>query len=169
MVALLGLIYAASTWDRRSEWIRYVETGLEREHPFAALIPEDAQVYWHENLAATWLVLRRPSYVSDYQGAGNLFNRKTAIEHMRRHNQFAPLEFQVNLCSTIYLLNGEKEMPTDCLPTDELVEELCRLERGPDFMIFERRLPRGVVASWTFNPGADTARIFHLYDCRQFR
>lgn len=163
-----ALTFAVASWDRRSDWIRYVETGQQREHPFAATIPETAQVYWHGELAATWLLLRRPSYSSPSQSAGLLFNRDTALEFGRRYVQLAPLNVQATLCDMLAVLNGDRG-ETDCTPAEELVAELCTAAQGPDFMIFRRRLPKGVVASWTFNPGADTARIFHLYDCRQFR
>lgn len=168
-IAVVAFAVAAASWDRRTEWIRYVETGLQRSHPFAALIPETAQVYWHDELASTWLLLRRPNYYSQAQGAGLLFNRNTAMEFGRRHAQIAPLSLQSQLCRLIAALDNGREDPSDCLPSEEFVEELCAAPERPDFMVFQRRLTRGVVASWTFNPGADTARTFHLYDCQQFR
>lgn len=168
-VATFGVLLAGASWDRRSDWIRYVETGLQRVHPLDPLIPETAQVYWHNELPATWLMLRRPSYYSGGQGAGLLFNRLTALEFGRRHALLAPLDLQATLCNAMAMLNGGKNDPSDCMPTEELLERFCTATNGPDFMIFERRLPKGVVASWTFNPAADTARTFYLYDCRQFR
>lgn len=169
IVTVGGLLYAASIWDQRSAWIRYVETSLQREHPFAALIPETAQVYWHENLPATWLVLRRASYISTSQAAGLLFNRDTALEYQRRHDVFLQLELQAQLCSLMAALGEGKDDQANCVPTEELVRDLCAMERGPDFMIFERRLPKGVVASWTFNSPAGASRTYHLYDCKYLR
>ena len=170
MAALvIGLLYAATTWDRRSSWTRHVETSLQRQHPFAALLPETAQVYWHESLPATWLMLRRASYMSGAQGAGLLFNRDTALEYGRRHEEFAALELQAKVCSLLAVLNDKSHDSVNCMPTEVVVEQLCALERGPDFMIFERRLPKGVIASWTFNPADQAPRTYHLYDCKHFR
>lgn len=169
VVASVGLLYGANTWDRRQAWTRYIETGLQREHPFATSIPETAQVYWHENLSATWLMLRRASYMSGAQGAGLLFNRATALEYGRRHDGFAALDLQARVCSVMAVLNAGKEDAKNCMPTEEVVHRLCNMERGPDFMIFERRLPKGVIASWTFSPADSTSHTFYLYDCKHFR
>lgn len=169
IVTIFGLLCAVTTWDRRTAWTRYIEAGLQREHPFAASIPETAQVYWHENLPATWLMLRRASYMSDAQGAGLLFNRETALEFGRRRDEFSPLELQARVCSIMAVLNGEAHDREDCTPTEAVVERLCTIDRGPDFMIFERRLPRGVIASWTFSAADEASHTYYLYDCQHFR
>lgn len=176
LAALLALAVAAATatcgavaWDRRSAWVRYIETSLPSEHPFDRVIPAGAQVYWHDNLAATWLVLKRPSYYSKGQGAGVLFNRPTMVEFMRRHEAFRPLEMQDQLCQMMAALNEGQPATAPCSPTLEIVELLCRIPQGPDFLIFEPELGKGIVASWTFGNPGQPDRTYHLYDCSRLR
>ncbi len=167
LLLALSAVFGATQWDRRNAWVRHLETGLNQEHPFAHLIPPLAQVYWHENPAATWLLLKRASYVSVDQGAGVLFSRRTAMEFQRRRDGFAALQMQTEVCRTMAALNREERDRHDCVPTEEVLGMLCAMSQGPDYMIFERRLSTGLVASWTFSAPGYGQRSYHLYDCRQ--
>ena len=51
--ALILVLAGGLNWDRRSDWIRHLEAAPVGHHPFAALIPPHAQVYWPDNLPAT--------------------------------------------------------------------------------------------------------------------
>jgi hypothetical protein len=168
LVAVAAL-YGVITWDRRSPWTRYVEEALPREHPFEKLIPRGAQVYWHEDLASTWVVLKRPSYFSAAQGAGLLFNRRTAMEYQRRARAFAPLRLQGEVCRIMSALGGEAYDPTTCVPSAGLMQALCQTPDGPDFLIFERHLSEGLVAQWSFNAEGQAPRTYYLYDCVKLR
>lgn len=168
-VSLIAVAYGAATWDRRSPWIRSLESRLERPHPFTVLIPPGAQVYWHKDLLATWALLRRPSYYSVQQSSGLLFSRETALEYGRRERAFAPLHLQAQICGLMAGLNDVKSDEHDCTPTQEVVDELCQMHDGPDFLIFERNLKRGVVARWTFSESEMKARTYYLYDCSSIR
>lgn len=174
LAGLLGagaLLWGVATWDRRVPWTRAIESGLGHGHPFQAHIPKNAQVYWQDGLAASWVYLERPSYLSPQQGSGMLFSRRTALEVERRQRAFEPLFMQRDLCRTITFLTSEKRFNEQCWPTQEVVDQLCRIPSGPDFLIFETRLDKARVAEWTFaaTREGDKDRTFYLYDCAQLR
>lgn len=168
-LAGVGAAYGASAWDRRSPETRYLETSLTRSHPFQPFIPETAQVYWHEAVASTWMLLKRPNYYSVHQGAGLLFSRDTAIEYARRRDAFAALKLQVEVCRLLGALNGDKHDAQTCVPTREVVEDLCRYPQGPDFLVFERDVGKGVVAQWRYPSASAEDPTYYLYDCIQLR
>ncbi len=84
-----GLIVAATIWDARTPWDRFVETA--GPSPIAAGLAPDGAILWGEEAAPTWFLLRRPAYVSATQAAGLLFARATAVEWARRAAIAAPL------------------------------------------------------------------------------
>ncbi|HEY1091856.1 MAG TPA: hypothetical protein VGE47_12245 [Burkholderiaceae bacterium] len=166
------LLLAAAQWDRRSDWTRLLEDGgLKREHPFAQLIESDAQVYWHRELAATWLLLGRASYYAKPQGAGLLFNEGTAHDFGPRWERFKPIEKAVLECRVFAALQNQSE--DDCVtPSPSVVAELCRAESHLDYLVFPRRfdLPDlAPLASWNPHLPSHPELSFHLYACKQFR
>jgi hypothetical protein len=173
ILVFLALALGTFTWDQRTSWTRYIETGLDVSHPFSAYIPRTAQVYWQDDVAATWVLLRRASYLSPEQGAGILFSRPTALEIERREKIFEPLRMQRDICQAMAALQGEGEprQRSECWPTEAVAEHICRAHAGPDFLIFERRLSKGLVAEWTFDAGraGEGNRSFYLYDCLKLR
>jgi hypothetical protein len=52
--------------------------------PWRQIIPPGAEVFWAESPLATWLLLDRPSYLSELQTSGLVFSRNAAIELQRR-------------------------------------------------------------------------------------
>jgi hypothetical protein len=52
--------------------------------PWRALIPPGRDVFWSESPAQSWILLERPSYLSEAQTSGGLFSRPAAIEMQRR-------------------------------------------------------------------------------------
>jgi hypothetical protein len=168
MLGVVLVTVGAATWDRRSAWIEYVETAVPGQHPFARLIPPRAQVYWPDELAATWLMLSRPSFFTTYQGAGLLFSRATAMEFGRRRPALAPLAMQREICSILAALNGDRAARNDCVPKQEVIDDLCRFPRGPDYLVLPYRLPNGVIAEWTFDR-APQHKAYYLYDCIKLR
>lgn len=161
------VIAGAGLWDRRPAWNAYVESTAPGSHPFAKLIGPQAQVYWPDELAATWLLLSRPSFFSNHQGAGLLFNRATAMEFGRRRPALAGLGLQRELCGIVAALNGDSRSD-ECVPDQELIDDLCRFPKGPDYLILPYKLARGVVAEWTFDR-APKKKAFYLYDCLELR
>ena len=159
-------------WDQRGAWSVEIESAMFKTHPFDRDMSPTAQVYWSgEQMFTNWMLLKRPTYMSPDQGAALLFNRATAMEFQRRHNAFVGLELQAHLCSVVNeIIGASPEDTASCSPTQPVVDEICQSATPPDFMVFPLKLPRGVVDSWTFAPGAPVSpRTFYLYDCSHLR
>ena len=80
-------LWSIFVWDRRSADDR----GLEGDYIADSLleqIPEGAQVYWEGNAKGAWLLLGRPSYFADAQGAGVVFSDDLAVEYLK-HSRIA--------------------------------------------------------------------------------
>ena len=167
VVCLIIAVTGASLWDRRTDWIRYIETAKLGVHPFSRLIPISAQVYWPNELAATWAVIGRPSFFSNHQGAGLLFNRDTAIEFSSRRPATAPLSMQQELCSIISTLNSA-DSKGECVADSELITDMCNARPSPDYLILPFKSGAGVIAQWEFH-SADRKKVFSLYDCGLLR
>jgi hypothetical protein len=169
IVALLIPVtfFGASYWDRRSEWTRFIESSYRSEHPFSTFIPETALVYWPNELAATWLVLKRPGYISEIQSAGLIFARDTAEEYARRSRALALVKLSEQVCRLMSALDPA-ERSTECPVKADILEDICRMKNGPDFVILRNALTEGVVAQWRFNAVTDP-RDFYLYDCAKLR
>lgn len=77
-------ILALGLWD----WQRSMHTGFAKAQAntaeLVATLPTGGSVYWSGNTTIPWFELRYPSYVSQIQTAGIVFNRSTAIEAARR-------------------------------------------------------------------------------------
>lgn len=162
------LAWACLAWDRRSDWTREIERAQPGSHPFSARIPAGAQVYWPEQLAASWAWLGRPSHFSHQQAAGMLFNRGTALEFSRRREPLKPLLMQAELCQILGTLERDADPAGACVPEQELLDALCRDPAGPDFMILPYGERRGVVDRWTFERSGKPHTLY-LYDCKQLR
>lgn len=164
-VAAIGV----TNWDRRDSWQRFVESSLDADHPFQKFIGPHQQVYWHDQLQGSWLLLKRPNYYSEIQGAGQLFNRGTMQDFSRREPEFKGLRLQESLCKMMSGMDGGG-IDKSCSPTLDLVEEICLKQPSLDYMVFELKLMRGVVAEWTFNPMShQKPTTYYLYDCNKFR
>ena len=168
-MALVLLATGASTWDRRSAWTRYIENATPGKHPFSRLMAKDAQVYWPDQLAATWAVLGRSSYGSVSQRSGLLFNRATAIEYLRRQPSLAGFGLQRELCKLIATVRSDGPESDTCAPDPELLQDICRFPKGPDFLVFPYKLRLGLVSEWTFSAPDATPLTYFLYDCLKLR
>lgn len=159
-------------WDRRSEWTRLLETGaLQRTHPFQAWIAPGQSVYWHEQLAPTWLLLGRPSYYEKAQGAGLLFNEGTARAFGPRWDAWQPVRKHVQSCWMGAALSRSDS--TLCLtPPLVLVQQLCSTQAELRYMVFDQALhsARGrmpALAVWNPQLPSFPDQRFYLYDCQQ--
>lgn len=169
VVAVCLLICGVALWDRRSEGQKIIEARPLPPHPFTLKTAPTSQVYWRDSLNHTWAMLGRASYFTDHQGSGVLFERETAMEFERRRQLFAPLSFQREICMVFAGFDQNENWYAECAPDLELVVELCRAERGPDYLVFPFAMPRGAISSWTLSlPGAQPV-TYHLHDCKQLR
>jgi hypothetical protein len=171
-VATLGLAAVAAThWDQRSPWARYVESAPRGTHPFAALIPPDAQVYWHEQTAATWVLLQRANFMSVSQASGLLFNRATALDALDRIPAFMAVMSNTQICGNLERFGGAHVAYAACeLPRDSFLGFCKATPKHPDFLIASTDFGTGVIARWTFDP-RDGSRptTYALYDCSKLQ
>ncbi|HWA36553.1 MAG TPA: hypothetical protein VG873_01725 [Burkholderiales bacterium] len=150
--AVVLLAFAVMIWDARSPWSRYIE--LRSPHPFAAVIPEGAQVFWSAMSSPAWTSLRTTNWFSADQGAGIVFTRATAIEWPQREMASRALREATAMCD---IGRG------DCTLAAAPARALCRFPQGPDYLVLS-----GGVEGWralaedAWAPG----RVLRLYACR---
>jgi hypothetical protein len=168
-LALSMLVVGSMLWDRRTDAQRIVETRFDAGHPFVRAIGPDAQVYWRDTLNHSWAMLGRASYFTEHQGSGVLFERKTAMEFERRRQLLSKLSFQREICMMLAGLEGNEGWGAECIPEVELIEEICRADGGPNYLIFPFRLPRGAIAQWALKPDNAPETTYHLHDCIRFQ
>ncbi|QJW85639.1 hypothetical protein HK414_27525 [Ramlibacter terrae] len=168
-LVVAGIAFATAHWDQRPVWTRYIESHLFQQHPFEKIIGPTQQVLWWEQLAAVWAVLHRPSYYSGQQGAGLLFNRETALEHRRRGGVTGVIQMQRDACDVMRAVGFNADPNIPCWPTESAVEHVCSAPAGPDFIILDRPLMRGVVAKWSPELGTGSNPTYYLHDCKQIR
>ena len=163
---LLGL--GCWQWDQRTDWARYVEHHQGQPHPFQAVIPPNAQVYWADDLLANWALLGRPSFFAESQAAGALYSRQTSLAVMARLKIVSPLVIQSTVCHTLVTTGQAKVTMEDCKPTDLAAADVCHLTPGgPDFIVLTSPLKAPPVASWRFQSTDSAPTDYLLYDCNK--
>jgi len=87
-IALAGLLQ----YDRtcRSEPV-YSSINHARFASWRAAIPPSAEVLWHEDPGAVWLLLERKSFLSVSQSAGLMYSPAATPEFLRRSRSLSPL------------------------------------------------------------------------------
>ena len=162
VLLLLGL--SLTFWYRPDNWSRfYLSQVMQEPIPaFSRLIPEDATVYWEDNLKMTWFVLGRASYASFHQLAGLTFNRETAMEGKRRMNRLSSLDTEDS--TVIWRWPGEEKEQRH--PTNfEALVHVCH-DPALDFVVLSNRLEQGML---TEHLEKVTGKYFYLYDCSKLR
>jgi hypothetical protein len=171
LVASALLLLSGLHWDQRSDWARYIEGSRQGEHPFAALIPAGAQVYWYQDVLADWVLLGRPSFMSTNQVSGVLFNRATAMAAIAREPLLETLHDRDENCSAMEWFGARTADVADCrVPVDVLVQACRNVPVRADYIVAPVDLGAGVIARWRFAPpdGRD-AVTYSLHDCKALR
>lgn len=166
MIVALCLL-AITAWDRRHPWATYMERLPWASHPFVQAIPKDAEVLWHEDPLATWLLLGRRSYYSGLQGAGQMFNRETAIELAKRQKVVGILGFQQEICNIMNALNGRDD---SCAPDISAAKQACVQAPELDFIVLPNALSVASEAESIFqHPRLHRPIRHYLYGCAALR
>lgn len=165
LVALFFLVaFAAQSWDRRTVWMQEMESHVAGERPFEIDLKEGATVYWKDDLIAPWLVLQRPSYFTQIQLAGALFNRKTAQLGNERAHSLLPFEVQADLCKMLNALSD-----TECDVDEETMREVCiEAKEKLDYLIVEGMKGPSSLGEWQVPGGGlrgDKVIKYYLYSC----
>lgn len=165
-------------WDARTPWIRYLESPEPPPKDLAALLPDNASVYWEGGLEMLWLRLQRPSYFGCDQGTGALFYRATAMAYKYRAESFWPLRVgdftQLDTCAIF-----------DPRPKPERnhmgLAKLCFREPGLDYLVLTKPLDGMAAKVWKSpvffqdvqsSAGkffAPVANRFYIYSCADMR
>jgi len=156
-LSLLLLVYALAKFDSRSQWTKILESNSFKQ-PFNN-IPQAAQVYWPEQLLGIWLVINRPSFFTEQQQAGLLFNRQTAKESYRRRQALSIISAQKEICQSIAILDKSQS----CDPTAETISDICESSQyAITNVILEKQINNIPFEKWT--AGIDTnGRKIELY------
>jgi len=164
-------VVVASIWDSRSPLQQQVEESAYKPNVFGIDIPIGAQVFWHpESLVSVWLVLQRPSFYSTGQLAGQMFNRRTALEGKRRRDRILPLISESNKCQDDALTDEQK---LRCHVSKESMDFACARTSGlaPDFLVLPHEQPQRPLGTWTLkNPATgELLAKYRLYRCSEAR
>ena len=171
LVGLVTLLVGAATWDQRDAWSTLIERSQGHPHPFDAFMPQQAQVYWPEQVLPAWALLGRASFYSQAQGASTLFSRDTAQEIFHRLEIVGPHLLQTSVCEDL-VLKGKIHLPlSSCRATDVAMIDVCHPDKGrvgPDFLVLTTPLLAPPVARWRFpNPDGFRPIDYLLYDCKK--
>ena len=166
-VAVLAL--GISQWDQRSDWARYVEHHQGQPHPFQAIIPARAQVYWPDDLLASWALLGRSSFLTEAQAAAAPFSRETSMAAIDRLQVVSPLVIQSTVCHSLVEMGMTNTKASECKPSDVAVIDVCHLTKhGPDFIVLDSPLQAPPVARWHYQPSDSSPPTdYLLYDCNK--
>jgi hypothetical protein len=153
-----------SLWDQRSPLRHYMESQPSGSHPFSLIVRADQQVLWYENALAPWILMQRRSYISGSQQAGQMFNKDTAMELLRRSQAVSVIQTQENICQ---MLNGLNRNDA-CQPDLDALREVCELASDLDYLVLETAISNSWIASWT--PPVETGGrrpYYYLYECKK--
>jgi hypothetical protein len=160
MVASTFLLLAAIPGAART-WLSRDFSGdrhAQFEH-WRSIIPDDAEVFWHDGLQETWFLLERRAYLSLSQVGGIVFSEQLAEEAWRRAEVLTPLVAPGYWFFERSTLGSE---PAKLTPG--LLQRLC-VPGGPDFVVSDRALGNQL-ASVEYPNRAERR---HLYGCHPAR
>jgi hypothetical protein len=163
--AAAGLAAAAfavgiAAWDARAPWPRFVEQASVGGNQFRRLLPPGAQVFWPGSHARAWLLLGRPTWFSDDQGAGIVFQRQTAIEFADRKLASRDLQSAIANCAMV-------EQPA-CRIDARPARDLCGRRDGPDYLVLNARVDGHSGIEWPLPPEIGPGRqSLFLFSCRE--
>ncbi|MDD5460703.1 MAG: hypothetical protein PHG00_03560 [Methylococcales bacterium] len=155
-----------SGWDKRQfDSFPRPLPNVEEFAGFRRIIPENNIVYWEdENAANVWFLLDRSSYISEVQTAGIIFNRRTALEALRRAENIRPLNIR-DYAITMDRKGAEKSLVQPKVNKNDLVK-VCH-DPVLGFVIFKSPIDGAIeVAS---QKDTQTGSRYYLYDCRKVR
>lgn len=167
-VALIMMV----TLDQRTPWAQFVEHQKADTHPFLKYVGADQNIYWDGHLVVPWLVLGRSSYYLSEQAAGTVFNRDTAMTLAHRKSLLKYVDFQLSICGIQAMVEWKSatQNPSVCVPTYDVLRDLCESDDPPDFMVFEESLSLPALSTWTTTvPKGHGYNTYYLYSCEQMR
>lgn len=168
---MFALVASFSAWDQRSHARKLIEATMQSSDVFGKRVEPGATVFWHGDLLAPWMLLRRPSYWSDLQQAGLLFNRGTAMEAQRRAVLLQPFLVQAELCQ---LMDNLNKKVGSCDIDVAVFHDVCRDSHARlDYLILPFTLPIPKLGRTFLDDGVQwnsgskkTGADYYLYSCK---
>jgi hypothetical protein len=159
-LAAAAAMFAVSVaaWDAREPWPRFVEEASRETNPFRGNLPPHAVVFWPGPYGKAWFALGRPTWFSEDQGAGVVFNRETAIEYAKRELASRGLRSAIEACATVE--------QSSCRIDARVARELCDRAGGPDYLVLNARIEGYATVQWPLPPDIGPGRrVLFLYAC----
>ena len=149
LVLLATLCLFLTGWDARPPWRRYMDAAPDLAGEIPVSIAPGEVVYWPTDVMALWGALRRPSFYSDVQGAGVIFNRGTALDYVHRLGLVS--RFEPNSRAVALLLRKKPpraiSAPAAEARLDDLIA-LCSNPDHPDVVVLTQNVPGAGGKSW---------------------
>lgn len=149
LAALAVLAFGAMVlqWDQRGVWRRYLDSTPDISRDLPISIAPTEQVYWPGDVMMLWGVLRNPSFYSNVQGAGVVFNRQTALDYLERLKLVAL--FEPPVFETGILLDKKHFWSSpDASPGLADLVALCSRPLHPDVVVLGEHIPGTQRKSW---------------------
>ena len=188
IVSTVLLVWSISIVDMQEAKAKYVSSSEPPDTEIFAQI-EGRNTYWEDGVEIMWFKMRQPIYYSCIQGAGVMFYRETAIEHIRLGKIFRNLntsDFDEKTTKHC-LQKGDplSEGPT----TPEQILAVCNALPELDIMVLHAEIPELPHGSWKpefhvppsgfkASDAADLKRrqderqsdgLYFIYDCHELR
>lgn len=168
LVVLVVLGFGA--WDSRSLVYREFEGATFNEDVFGQSLPLKSQIYWGgDSPVGPWLILRRASYFSSSQLAGQVFSRGTAMDGKNRRERVEELEAGIRQCLDTRLTDEQR---SSCYISERVVYKACSQHPLPkiDFLVLPVEQPQALLGQWDIRD-PDSGKIavsYYLYECPTF-
>ncbi|HOX89736.1 MAG TPA: hypothetical protein PLN55_09000 [Burkholderiaceae bacterium] len=163
-VAVLVSTVAVS-WDSRGDFQLDQEAALTAPASSFGDLPPDAIVLWQPNPLLAWMVLQRPNYYTNLQGAGLLFNRGTALEWDRRRGQIATKKLTQTRCFEGMVEDDDGA----CRWNGTQLLRACSIPGGPTHVVSPSRIAAYPSRDWELRHAVDHPKSLHLYQCAEVR
>lgn len=155
-------------WDSRSPMRRAVEAEAYRSDIFSTRLPQNAEVFWEgQNLALTWLVLRRADYYDPQQLSGIAFQPGTIVQARKRITKLTPLLDMLDACN----VRPVTEKLEACRIPDDAIASACSAAppKAPDFLVLKHLLRFPPAGHWVVRNRKPDEEIitYWIYDCMQ--
>lgn len=159
-VSLTCFVFVVTQWDMRRSIPDEYDINNTQLLALKNTIKQDETVYWTDSPSYAWFILKRPSYYSNYQAAGLIFSRDTAVEALRRYNVTSHLHHELKHKSR-FIQHGKAKSSFE-LTYDDIA--LTCSDPILNWLALEAHLP-SIRMSYSTKSG----RTWHFYNCNDFR
>ncbi len=140
-ILAVALAFGLATWDHRTPW---QEFGEALEEPIADLPPDAIVLVESDDLASATL-LRRPTYYSNYSGAGVVFSEDLAVVYTHH----ASLARMLGVSFALNYRLGDIPLERRRAPSLAVAASACADPMGPTHLFLRRRIVGLQGTEWT--------------------